>query len=660
MGSKSWFWQRRRKWNTIGLLVLGLVMGLGGLFWPKPSDAADVKLLFVGNSYTFGNNLNEIVKQLMERGIPVYKDVYTQRYTPGGYRFEQHNKDASDPNSTSQLRQLLVTGQDPLYQWDFVIFQEQSQIPGFPQSSPYWQASLNGIKGLHQLAQKKGAKSVLLMTWGRRKGDSQNTQMYPNYKTMQSRLRAGYKQYAAQAGTAQAPVYIAPVGVAWERVYDDIASQQKDPTVDGTRFSNMYTGDGSHPSGPGSFLAACVIYATLTGRDPSTIAWAPGNLATADRTYYQNVAFSTVMKGVFGEFQYPWAVDWADYKWPQNTNPAGKVISGVGSMPLVRVNKDVGSVQELWLGVTHDGNKVGDGRMWITAGGKLVVQTDLHVGFDGVGHVEQRDGSVEAKKIVFGKGLKPSYKLTGGTLQVETFEGSGSFSMSGGKLALQKMDTAWIQQGGVLAPGPGISRTIFNKSYTLETQASMELEISDPNQDEGKGADFVQANGTMNIVGTVKVSLAQGAQMSPGSSIVVLRAKKIEFLETGKVEVPQGLKWRKKDDFGTQVVEVYAEGTSSTEPVVEATPEPTTGPEPSQDASTLPEPSGSEPTTGAEPTVTPDTNVTKESEPDTSGLTETPVDPGQGCCQVQTTPTSLWLVLLLAFGFVQWRKKCRV
>lgn len=657
MERKNVFQQWLFRFKFVGLAVLGFWLVWFGLLWSKPSNAADVRLLFVGNSYTYGNNLNDIMKQLMERGVASFQDVYTQRYAPGGYRFPQHYKDASDPNSTAQLRQFLVTGQDPLYKWDFVIFQDQSQVPGFPQNNSYWLDSRNGLKGLHQLVQQKGGQSVLLMTWGRRKGDSQNAQMFPNFKAMQSRLRSGYKAYAAQAGTSQAPIYIAPAGLAWERVYDDIAAQQQDPTADNTRFSVLYEGDGSHPSVQGSFLAACVLYTTLTGRDPSTIAWSPGNIPNAERSYYQSVAFDTVMKGVFGEFQYPWALDWADYTWPQNTAPTGKAISGVGMMPLVRVQKDVGSVPELWLGVTHDGNKVGDGRLWITAGGKLVVQTLLHVGFEGTGQVEHRDGAVETKKILFGKGANSNYKLLGGTLQTETIEGNGVFSMTGGTLVLQNAKSTFVQAGGTLSPGPGVARTFFEQDYTLEAKGTIAIEVADPTKAEGKGADLVQANATMSIAGTIKVAFGSGVQLSQGQTVVLLRAKTLDLKDGWKLDAPTGVLWRKRDDFGTQVLEIYSEQAGTPETMAEPTAEPTVGPEPSgDDAATQPEPNGAEPTI-PEPSSGTEPSTTTESGSDSASNTEGPANPGQGCCQIQSTPRNFWLILLLALGFLLWRKQ---
>ena len=47
---------------------------------------------------------------------------------------------------------------------------------------------------------------------------------------------------------------MAPVGLAWSRVV------RERPELD------LFSPDGSHPNSLGSYLAACVIYSTVTGR----------------------------------------------------------------------------------------------------------------------------------------------------------------------------------------------------------------------------------------------------------------------------------------------------------------------------------------------------------------------------------------------------------
>jgi hypothetical protein len=69
---------------------------------------------------------------------------------------------------------------------------------------------------------------------------------------MQARIATAYETVGRQTGTP-----VAPAGLAWARVH------AADPGL------ALWGGDGVHPSRAGSFLAACVLYASLTRRDPT-------------------------------------------------------------------------------------------------------------------------------------------------------------------------------------------------------------------------------------------------------------------------------------------------------------------------------------------------------------------------------------------------------
>ena len=72
----------------------------------------------------------------------------------------------------------------------------------------------------------------------------------------------------------------------------------------GSAFHNLYDGDGYHPSLAGSYLAACVIYASMTGNlsveTNDTIALPP-----AEKLALQQVADDTVFNQTTN-ISYPW------------------------------------------------------------------------------------------------------------------------------------------------------------------------------------------------------------------------------------------------------------------------------------------------------------------------------------------------------------------
>jgi hypothetical protein len=96
-----------------------------------------------------------------------------------------------------------------------------------------------------------GAQTVLYMTWARQ-----------HFPEMQAGLARVYTVLAQKIGAR-----VAPVGLAWEAVL------LADPST------ALYDEDKSHPTPLGSYLAACVFYATFFGESPVGL---PAKLVTTD------------------------------------------------------------------------------------------------------------------------------------------------------------------------------------------------------------------------------------------------------------------------------------------------------------------------------------------------------------------------------------------
>lgn len=131
------------------------------------------------------------------------------------------------------------------------------------------------------------------MTWGRRDGDQMNPDWYPSFTEMQAELATGYMMYRDAISTPERPVLVAPVGLAFEAIYESIVEEGDDPLASGSDFVNLYSGDGSHSSQSGTYLAACVIYATIIGRDPQELNWMPSGMNEDDRDRLQEFAWKT-------------------------------------------------------------------------------------------------------------------------------------------------------------------------------------------------------------------------------------------------------------------------------------------------------------------------------------------------------------------------------
>ena len=213
--------------------------------WAHGQVSDSIKVLFLGNSYTYVNTLPAMVA---ECAASDEKEIIQSSNTPGGYTFQGHLT-----NATSQ--DLIQQGD-----WDFVVLQEQSQIPSFPldqvevECFPF-AAQLNDSI-LHY---NPCAETVFYMTWGRQNGDAQNCGSWPPVCTYEGMDDLLNERYRIMAEDNQA--IISPVGAVWRYI------RTNNPEI------NLYNPDGSHPSIEGTYAAAISFYTILFREDPTTLTY---------------------------------------------------------------------------------------------------------------------------------------------------------------------------------------------------------------------------------------------------------------------------------------------------------------------------------------------------------------------------------------------------
>lgn len=229
----------------------------------------NVSALFIGNSYTSYNNLTNLVQSLATADG---NTLVVDSYAPGGYKFSQHSSDATTL--------AKISARD----WDFVILQEQSQLPSFPDGQvatdvyPYAEILVNKIR-------ENNPCSIPLFydTWGRKNGDSQwvgiNT-----FEKMNERLLNAYTKM-----TEDAQGMMAPAGVAYEVI-------KNDPNAV-VVFDELYVADESHPMIMGSYLVACIFNNLLFSTSSVGNAFIPSGINSAQATYLQGIA-DDVCRGI--------------------------------------------------------------------------------------------------------------------------------------------------------------------------------------------------------------------------------------------------------------------------------------------------------------------------------------------------------------------------
>jgi hypothetical protein len=202
------------------------------------TNARTLRVLFLGNSYTGVNNLPQLVSDV---ALSAGDTVLFSSNTPGGYTLDQHYVDSTSMG-------LIQQGN-----WDYIVLQEQSQLPSF---QDYISGGPPGLS--HEFNKYNHCGRVMFyMTWGRKNGDASNCSVWPpvcTYEGMDSLLSLRYFEMA-QVNKAE----LSPVGRVWHRIRDNY------PNI------NLYQADESHPSAEGSYAAACCFYAALFKSDPTII-----------------------------------------------------------------------------------------------------------------------------------------------------------------------------------------------------------------------------------------------------------------------------------------------------------------------------------------------------------------------------------------------------
>ena len=228
--------------------------------------ATALKVLFIGNSYTSSNNLPSLVTQIASSKN---QTIETTAVTPGGTRFSGHA--AANSGAMNAINSE---------QWDFVILQNQSQVPGWKPadvttlSLPHAETLVNAIQ-----ANNAATQIIYFVTWGRENGDAGNCSYYPTVCTFSghtSALLEGYGIYQASTGGK-----LAVAGPAWKAVVDDASA----PFDSG----ELWSGDGSHPDLLGSYLTASVLFTAMFSETPLG-ADAPAGISAAHASYLQQIA----------------------------------------------------------------------------------------------------------------------------------------------------------------------------------------------------------------------------------------------------------------------------------------------------------------------------------------------------------------------------------
>jgi hypothetical protein len=276
---------------SLAVLALGVAMAAavrGGE--AKAPDKKPLRILFVGNSYTYVNSLQRLMPVMLEsqgRKVEIGEFLAPGRSLKGQWTDNlgtdpapEDEKAAKDAKAGKAAKagadrkgqfDKLLSEKGP---WDFVVLQGQSRDT---LDGEKWE--FRKYAGLFVEKIRKAqpdAKIIFYLTWARQ-----------HLPEEQATITKTHLEVARQHNAL-----VAPVGEAWK----DALAARKDLA--------LHSPDKSHPNPMGTYLAGCVFYATITGKTPVGLPAKVEGLKSAgrptfdlkpeDAKFLQEIAWKTV------------------------------------------------------------------------------------------------------------------------------------------------------------------------------------------------------------------------------------------------------------------------------------------------------------------------------------------------------------------------------
>ena len=216
------------KFPLVLLIVLVLTLGVQG------AENKPLKVLFIGNSYTYENNLPFVFQSLARPLCEVKFEMVAE----GGATLRRHL-------SRGDIQKRIAEGQ-----YDVVVAQEQSRlgtqqlVEGFSLLTDTT-AFHDSVREIAKSARIGKSRIVLLSHWPRADEPRNLTPIHNAYVTIAKEVNA----------------IIAPVGLVWDKLGGDACSELK-----------LYGEDRSHPAPEGTYVAAATLVRAVLDESPHLVA----------------------------------------------------------------------------------------------------------------------------------------------------------------------------------------------------------------------------------------------------------------------------------------------------------------------------------------------------------------------------------------------------
>ncbi len=174
-----------------------------------------MRILFIGNSFTYYNNLPHILKQL---ALTVGKEIQTEMCA------------GSDKTLSDHIYDSDVLLKIKSNKWDYVILKEHSLYVLEEKDKLE-----NSLRLLSSKIKEADATPLIFATWAREHLQETAEEISQTYSNLSKKLE----------------IEIAPISTVWQKVLEQDSSIK------------LYNKDRSHPTILGSYLTALTLYDTL-------------------------------------------------------------------------------------------------------------------------------------------------------------------------------------------------------------------------------------------------------------------------------------------------------------------------------------------------------------------------------------------------------------
>ncbi|MCI9163408.1 MAG: hypothetical protein HFG59_09140 [Lachnospiraceae bacterium] len=209
---------------------------------PSPKAGERPRILFVGNSHMFYNDLSGTFARIADN-LGRNRDAY--ELSKSQCSLKQY---ADMENELGKVFDKTVSGK----KWDFVILQESSDnamsLSAEEEMFPY-------CRILDEKVKSAGGQTVFLMTWAPKDGIKDGFKKQSR-EELQSIMVENYTEISDELNSL-----MIPAGVAFMRC------AQEYPEIE------LWNQDGKYPSPAGTYLAACTVYAVIYQQSPENCSY---------------------------------------------------------------------------------------------------------------------------------------------------------------------------------------------------------------------------------------------------------------------------------------------------------------------------------------------------------------------------------------------------